>query len=102
MSADKPLFHHLLVIEDWEIAVNELFLEESGPKEALTDLVADESDPLRLGAERARILDEADDFDDLRSALEDHDLSIYIHTIEAPEGVGVPTPLPLITEGVSA
>lgn len=79
-------YHNLLVIIDWEIAANELFLEESGPEAALRAMVADTESRLLLGEgpHIAEILS-AETLQDLRDELEERDIAIYINTIEAPE-----------------
>lgn len=79
-------YHHLLVIIDWEIAANELFLDEAGPEAALRAMVADTESRLLLGdgPHIAEILS-AETLEDLRDQLEEKDISIYIHTIDAPE-----------------
>lgn len=78
-------YHHLLVLHDWQIDTNELFLAEQEIEPALRQSVTANAEHWNLSDEVVEEILAAEDLDDLRSALEDHDVSIYIQTIDAPE-----------------
>lgn len=88
---NTPLYHQLLVIVDWEIAANELFLTEAEVEAALRALVADPESRLLLGEgpHIAEIL-AAETLQDLREELEERDITIYLHTIAAPAAPPAP------------
>lgn len=88
-----PLYHHLLVVLDWEIKANQLFLTEAEVEPALRELAANADDLLPLNEHESKEVLAAKDLDDLRAELEDRDISIYIHTIEAPTPAFWRTPL---------
>ena len=78
-------YHHLLVIIDWEIAANELFLTEAEVEAELRALVADPESRLLLGeGPHIEEILAAKNLPDLREELEELDITIYVQTIDAP------------------
>lgn len=79
-----PLYHHLLVLNDSQIDHNELFLTEDEIEPALRQAVKDNAERWNYNDEIVEEILDTENLDDLRSALEDHDVTVYISTIEAP------------------
>lgn len=77
-------YHHLLVVLDWEIAVNELFLTEEELEAELRALVADPESHMLLDEASAAEILAAKNLADLREELEEQDFTVYVHTISAP------------------
>lgn len=82
---DTPLYHHLLVVNDWQIDHNELFLTEEEVEPALRQAVKDNAKRWNYNDEIVEEILAENNLDNLRSAIEDHDVTVYISTIESPE-----------------
>lgn len=80
-----PTYHHLLVINDWQIDANMLFLTEEEIEPALRRIVKVTAEHWNFGEPVLEEILSTENLDDLRCALEDHDVAIYVDTLEAPE-----------------
>lgn len=83
MSA--TIYHHLLVVNDWEIDANELFLTEEEIEPALRKIVKDTAERWNFDGPVLEEIDATENLEDLRSALEERDVAVYVDTIHAPE-----------------
>lgn len=81
---DKPVYHHLLIIIDWEIFDNEIFATYEEIEPALRALVTDYQQNLNFSDELVEEILSATDLSELREALEDQDVAVYLSTLTAP------------------
>lgn len=81
---NKPIYHHLLIIRDWEICENTLFATHEEIEPRLRAVAKEYQESMNWSDAVLEEILSGEDLSELRDGLEDNDLTIYIDTIEAP------------------
>ena len=80
----KPLYHHLLIVRDWEILHNQLLATHEEIEPALRLFATEWQEYMNWSASVLEEILSAKDLSELRDGLEDNDMSVYVDTLEAP------------------
>lgn len=80
----KPIYHHLLVVRDWEIIENTLFHTEEEIEPRLREFAKEYQESMNWDDAQLEEILSGKDLDELREALEDNEMTVYLDTLTAP------------------